>query len=191
MKIVQVYKEKNNATSRMVAEMKNIFEKKLQNLEKENILLKEQVTKKDKIENMLIEETLANKGKKSREGMKHKTDEEETESTGDFAESHSRNVNIKKTLQHSEKNVQKAEGKKKAVSLGELSKRFVEKVTKRIRRGSTHSPTDRALKVMKGISKSPFVSWIIREVKPRELNSPILDKFDEKMDPITHFLQFK
>ena len=47
LKIIQGYEEKTSATLGMVAEMK-IFEEKLKNLEKENSLLKEQVTKKDK-----------------------------------------------------------------------------------------------------------------------------------------------
>ena len=47
----------NNATTGMMAEMKKIFDEKIQNLVKENSLLKEQVTKKEKTENVQSEGT--------------------------------------------------------------------------------------------------------------------------------------
>ena len=53
------------------------------------------------------------------------------------------------------------------------------------------SPMDKAMEEMREISKSPFASWIIREVKPKEFNPPILDNFDKKADPIAHLLHFK
>ena len=78
MKIIQSNEVKNNATSGMVTEMKKMFDEKLQNLEKENSLLKEQVIKKDKTENVQSEETLVDKYKKDKEGRKQKFDDEET-----------------------------------------------------------------------------------------------------------------
>ena len=50
---------------------------------------------------------------------------------------------------------------------------------------------DKATKAMREISKSPFASWIIQEMKPKEFNPPVLDKFDGKVDPITHLLHFR
>ena len=55
----------------------------------------------------------------------------------------------------------KTEERKKTIGLGELSERLIEKVAKRIKRGLENSPMDKAMEVMKGISKSPFASWII------------------------------
>ena len=44
---IQGYEEMKNATSRMVAKMKKMFEEKFNDLEKENSLFKEQVIKKN------------------------------------------------------------------------------------------------------------------------------------------------
>ena len=89
---------------------------------------------------------------------KHKTNYEETKSTGDSSKFLSKIVNSKKTLRHSEGKREK----KKAISSGELSETLIEKVVKRIGRSSIHSLADRALEAMKRISRSPFASWIIR-----------------------------
>ena len=153
IKIIQGHKEKNNATLGMATKMKKMFDEKLQSLEKENNLLKEQIIKKDKTENIRSEETLANKDKNNKEGKKHRTNEEETKSTGDSTESCSRIVNSKKTKRRPEKSFQKIERKKKVVNSGELSERLIEEVAKRIGRGLTYSLADRALKAMKGTSR--------------------------------------
>ena len=87
--------------------------KKLQNLEKENSLLKEQVTKKDKTKNVRSEEKLVDKNKKGKEGRKQKFDEKGTEST---EESRSRTVDSRKTLQRPKRSVWKTEEKKKIVN---------------------------------------------------------------------------
>ena len=60
-----------------------------------------------------------------------------------------------------EKNYPKTEEKKKAIGSKELRERDIEEATKRIGRFSTNSSMDKALEAMKGISKSPFTSWII------------------------------
>ena len=60
----------------------------------------------------------------------------------------------------------------------ELSERLIEEVAKRIERASSNSLMEKALEAMRGISKFPFTSWIIQEVKPREFNPPILENFD-------------
>lgn len=43
------------------------------------------------------------------------------------------------------------------------------------------------MEAFKGISKSPFALWIVKEVKSK----PVLDKFDGKFDPVSHLLLFK
>ena len=50
---------------------------------------------------------------------------------------------------------------------------------------------DKAEESMRGISKSPFAQWIVREVKPKCFSPPMLEKFQGKFDPISHLLQFK
>ena len=121
-------------------------------------MLKEQVTKKDKTENKQSEETLIDKNKKDEERRKKKFDEERTESTEDSTKSRLRTVNNRNTLQRPKKSIQRTEGKKKAVSSGELSKRLIEEGARKIERNLMYSPVDRALKAMKGISKSPFAT---------------------------------
>ena len=106
-------------------------------------------------------------------------------------ESSSKNVNSRKTLRYVEKNYQRQKEEKKVISSKDLSKRLIEEVAKRIGRFSTNNSIDKALEAIRGISKSPFTSWIIQEVKPKEFNPPILDKFDRKADPVAHLLQFK
>ena len=75
MKIIQGYQEKNNTTTRMMAEMKKMFEENFQNLEKENSLLKEQVTKKYKTTNVRDEETYVGKSKKEEDERKYMMNE--------------------------------------------------------------------------------------------------------------------
>ena len=52
----------------------------------------------------------------------------------------------------------------------ELNEKLIEEVAKRIGRFSTNNPKDKAEEAMRGNSKSLFALWIIREVKPRNLN---------------------
>ena len=44
---------------------------------------------------------------------------------------------------------------------------------------------------MRGISKSPFAQWIMREVKPKTFNPPMFEKLEGKFNLISHLLQFK
>ena len=50
---------------------------------------------------------------------------------------------------------------------------------------------DKAKEAMRGISRSPFTQWIMKEVKLKRFNTPMLEKFQEKSDPVSHLLQFK
>ena len=50
---------------------------------------------------------------------------------------------------------------------------------------------DKAVEAMREISKSPFALWIMIEVKPKRFSPPVLDKFNEKFDPVSHLLHFK
>ena len=136
-------------------------------------------------------ETLAGVNKQSEGGKKHKLNEGETETPKYFVGSSSKIVNSRRIVRHVEKNYQKIEEKKKVIDLEELSKRFIKEVDQRIGRFSANSPTDKAMETMKGISKSPFTSWIVREVKPKEFGPSTLDKFDGKENPAAHLLQFK
>ena len=80
--------------------MKRMFDEKLQTLEKENIVLKENTNKKNKSEYTWSEETLTYRNKKSMGGKKHKVNEDETKIPKDSVESSSKTVNSKRTLQH-------------------------------------------------------------------------------------------
>ena len=44
---------------------------------------------------------------------------------------------------------------------------------------------------MRGFSRSPFTQWILKKVKPRNFNPPMLEKLQGKSDPISYLLQFK
>ena len=56
---------------------------------------------------------------------------------------------------------------------------------------SINSPMDKAEEAIREISRSPFVQWIIKEVKPRKFNPPMLEKFQGKSNLVSHLLQFK
>ena len=73
----------------------------------------------------------------------------------------------------------------------ELNEKIVEEVVRRVGRISTNSPMDKEEEAMKGILRSPFVQWIMKDVKPRNFNPPILEKFQGKSNTISHLLQFK
>ena len=79
----------------------------------------------------------------------------------------------------------------KTVNLTELNEKLIEEVVKRVGRFSTNSLMDKAEEAMKGISRSLFAQWIVKEVKPRNFNPPMLEKFQGKSDPVSHLLQFK
>ena len=72
-----------------------------------------------------------------------------------------------------------------------LNEKMIEEVVQRVGRIPTGSPEDKAEEAMRGISKSPFTQWIMRKVKPKTFNPPMLEKFQGKSDPISHLLQFK
>ena len=86
MEIIQGYEEKANATSGMVADMKRMFEEKLENMEKENNLLKEQFTKKDKIKRSREEETIFDESNKEEGDGKCKMQKKEEKSPKNSAE---------------------------------------------------------------------------------------------------------
>ena len=78
MGIIQGYMERTNVTLGMVVEMKKMFEEKQKELEKKNTLLKDQMTKKDKIDHEQDKETQI-KVKKEEEDRKHKMNQREEE----------------------------------------------------------------------------------------------------------------
>ena len=94
MKIIQGYEKKNNSSIGMMAEMKKMFEEKLQNMEKENDMLKEKTKKKDKKKITRSEETIVEKGKK------HKVNRDDTEFPEDSTESSSKTINNRKRGRH-------------------------------------------------------------------------------------------
>ena len=106
----------------------------------------------------------------------------------DSKELSSRNFHSKGTSRHLGKNASKEEEKNKFVHPKELSESLIEEVANRIGRARMHIPTNRAIEAMTGISKSPFASWIMQELKPKKLCPQVLDKFNGKADPITHLL---
>ena len=99
----------------------------------------------------------------------------------------------KKANRHEEMNNSKRneKEKEKAVNLMELKKKIIEEVVRRVGRVLTNSPMDKAEKAMRGISKSSVAQWIMKEVKPKNFNPPMLEKFQGKSYPISHLLQFK
>ena len=58
----------------------------------------------------------------------------------------------------------------------ELNEKIIKEVVRRVGRILTNSLMDKAEEAMKGISKSPFAQWIMKEVKPRNFNLPMLEK---------------
>ena len=50
---------------------------------------------------------------------------------------------------------------RKKIGLAKLSEILIEEATKRIGRVSTNSLMDKDMEAMRGISKSPFASWIM------------------------------
>ena len=44
---------------------------------------------------------------------------------------------------------------------------------------------------MEGITKTPFTLEIEKEEKPKDFNSPVLDKYEGSGDPMAHLLHYK
>ena len=101
--------------------------------------------------------------------------------------------NSRRTSRQEEKSnyKRKEEEAEKAVNQIELNEKMIEEVVQRIGRIPTGSPMDKAEEAMRGISRSPFAQWIVREVKPNFFNPPMLETFQGKSDPISNLLQFK
>ena len=59
----------------------------------------------------------------------------------------------------------------------ELHEKIIEEVFRRVGRISMSSPMDKVEEAMRGISRSPFSQWIMKEVKPRNLSPSMLEKF--------------
>ena len=117
-----------------------------------------------------------------------------TKSPESSAASSSKTINSsRRTSRQEEKSNYKRKEKEaeKAIKPIELNEKMIEEVVRRIGKIPTGSPMDKAEEAMRGISKSPFAQWIVREVKPKSLNPPMLEKFQGKSDPISHLLQFK
>ena len=72
-----------------------------------------------------------------------------------------------------------------------MNEKMIKEVVRKIGRVSIGSPIDKVEEATRGISKSPFTQWIVREVKPKGFNLPMLEKFQGKSDPISHLLRFK
>ena len=68
---------------------------------------------------------------------------------------------------------------------------MIEEVVRRVGRILAGSSMDKAEEAMRGILKSLFVEWIVRKVKLRSFNPPMLEKFQGRSDPISYLLQFK
>ena len=75
------------------------------------------------------------------------------------------------------KNNSKRKEKEKTISLMELNEKMIEEVIRRLERIPTGNPMDKAEEAIRGISKLSFAQWIVREVKPKSFNPPILEKF--------------
>ena len=73
----------------------------------------------------------------------------------------------------------------------ELNEKMIEEVVRRVGKILTGNLMDKAKEAMRGISRSPFTQWIMKEVKLKRFNTPMLEKFQEKSDPVSHLLQFK
>ena len=58
-----------------------------------------------------------------------------------------------------------------------MNEKMIEEVVRRVGRIPMGSPKDKAEEALRGISKSPFAQWIMREVKPRSFNPFMLEKF--------------
>ena len=160
-------------------------------MEREKNILKERTNLKDKIEYTSSEKSFVDRRKNTKEGKKARVSENSTESPEDLVASSSRTISSRKIVRHPEKSNLKEEGKKKPMNLAELSKRFIKEVGRRIGRVSTNSPMDKALEAMRRILKSPFAPCKMKEVKPKRFSPPVLDKFNEKFDPVSHLLHFK
>ena len=50
---------------------------------------------------------------------------------------------------------------------------------------------DQAIAAMKRITKSPYTNWILKEVKPKDFNPLMLDKFKGESDPMDHLLHYR
>ena len=87
--------------------------------------------------------------------------EEKFEYKENYTESSSRTTQSKKISMHPGKSILKEEDKKKAIDQGDISKRLIKEVAKKIRRAGAHDLTNRAVEAMRGFSKSPFALRII------------------------------
>ena len=72
-----------------------------------------------------------------------------------------------------------------------LNEKLIKEVVRRIVGVCTTFPTDHAALSIKGITKSPFASWIDREEKLKDFNLPMLEKYKGKGDLMSHLLHFK
>ena len=168
-----------------------MFDEKLQALEKENNDLKEKAgrSKQSKTERNSVSQS-----QKTREESKIKIVESSAKSLESLVASSSKTINSnRKTNRHEERNnsKRKEKEKEKAINLMELNEKMIEEVIQRVGKIPMNSPMNKAEEAMRGISTSLFAQWIVRKVKLKSFNPPMLEKFQGKFDPISHLLQFK
>ncbi len=126
--MIQGYEEKNNATAKMMMEMKRMSNEKLQALEKENNVLKE---KAGRSQQSKTERNSVSQSKKTKEESEIKIVESSTKIPENSTTSSLKTVNSsRKTSQHEKKNVsrRKEKEKEKAVNLIELNEKMIEEV---------------------------------------------------------------
>ena len=126
-------------------------------------------TKKDSI----------SQSRKTKEESEIKIMDSSTKSPESSVASSSKTVNSsKKTSRQEERCNSKRKEKEteKAINLIELNENMIEEVVQRVGKIPTGNPMDKAEEAMRGISRSPFTQWIVREVKPKIFNLPMLEK---------------
>ena len=72
-----------------------------------------------------------------------------------------------------------------------LDEQLIEEVAKQVGEVWGFYLTDKATAAMEGIVKTPFATWIKKEERPKDFNSPALEKFEGNGDPMAHLLHFK
>ena len=73
----------------------------------------------------------------------------------------------------------------------ELNENLIEEVVRIVGKFPAINLMDKVEEAMRGISRSLFAQWIVKEIKPRNFNPPMLEKFQGKSDLVSYLLQFK
>ena len=79
----------------------------------------------------------------------------------------------------------------KIKDLEDLKAQIMAEMAKKMGGCRLSNPTDLVVMATHGVSRSPFMDWIVEEPKPKDFVVPIFKQFDDKFDPVDHIFHFQ